>query len=93
MPARSISDAWLTPASGRRGQGSARRPNLKRAETLELALPLPGIDAGASTALEKPLRCMCTSWSISTSPVATYVASKLASGSAAAEPGCRRGHR
>jgi hypothetical protein len=51
--------------------GAARHVALVEAgKALELALGGGRVHALASTALLKPLRCMCTSWSISTSPVA-----------------------
>jgi hypothetical protein len=40
------------------------------AEALELALRGAGVHAGAQHGWSKPERCICTSWSISTSPVA-----------------------
>jgi hypothetical protein len=43
---------------------------VEAAKALELALGIGGVHAFASTALLKPVRSICTSWSISTSPVA-----------------------
>jgi hypothetical protein len=43
---------------------------VERGEAVELALRVGDVLASCSTADEKPERCICTSWSISTAPVA-----------------------